>query len=118
MTRGADRQYTSRKPLDAASVDRFLFISIDYDESVEERAAMAEYKSLGGKFDTDAISLINKVQTLRKAAKKAGITHPITPRASIMGVKMLTAGWPFDRILKAAVYKGMPDDQIKQLEAA
>ena len=50
MTRGADRQYTSRKPLDAASVDRFLFISIEYDESVEERAAMAEYKSLGGEW--------------------------------------------------------------------
>lgn len=32
---GADRQYTARNPLDAASLDRFSFVVMDYDRKME-----------------------------------------------------------------------------------
>ena len=118
MTRGADRQYTSRKPLDAASVDRFLFIDIDYDNDLEVRFSLAEYKALKGTNEEDARELVHGIQSYRKAALKAGIAHPITPRASLMGVSMLTVGWAVADIMKACVFKGLPTDQIKQLKAA
>ena len=118
MTRGADRQYTSRKPLDAASVDRFLFVDIDYDNNLEMRFSLAEYKALNGTNEEDARELVLGVQEYRKAALKAGIAHPITPRASLMGVSMLSVGWSVSDIMKACVFKGLPVDQIKQLKAA
>ena len=118
MTRGADRQYTARKPLDAASVDRFAFLEVNYDNALEVRFSMAEYKALGGVEDEEARDLIQQVQSYRASAKKAGIAHPITPRASLMAVSMLTLGWTIADIIKACVFKGLPTDQIKQLQAA
>ena len=118
MTRGADRQYTSRKPLDAASVDRFLFVDIDYDNNLEMRFSLAEYKALNGTNEEEARELVYGVQSYRKAALKAGIAHPITPRASLMGVSMLSVGWSVSDIMQACVFKGLPVDQLKQLKAA
>ena len=39
--RGADRQYVGRQALDAAFMDRFEVIHVDYDEALEEALCLA-----------------------------------------------------------------------------
>jgi len=53
--KGADGAYTARKILDAASLDRFELIRIDYDEQVEINIATDE----AGNLDFDALEFIH-----------------------------------------------------------
>lgn len=54
--KGADGAYTARKILDAASLDRFELIRIDYDEQVEINIATDDET---GNVDTDALEFVH-----------------------------------------------------------
>lgn len=57
--RGGDGLYTSREPLDAATMDRFVPLKVDYDPAIEDANG-----------DADAVKF---VRVLRRAAEKNGI---------------------------------------------
>ena len=107
---GATRQYVGRTQLDAATLDRFAFIEIGYDELLEMRIALAIWN------DQQTRSWVAEVQAFRKAVDKAGINHVVSPRASIMGTRMLMGGQVSGEIIRASVlHKSLDADSLAQL---
>lgn len=97
--RGADRQYVGRNQLDAATLDRFQTYEVDYDEELEVQICG----------DPDWAKY---VQAARKAVEDAKIRHVISPRASIVGAKLLAAGMDLDVVMETCIWKGL--DQVSR----
>lgn len=103
--RGADRQYVGREQLDAATLDRFAVIVMDYDEDLE--MAIAPNKDW-----------TKHVQKIRAAIMGEKIRHLVTPRASIEGGHMLAAGETWAEVEEAYVWKGIEERVKNQVLAA
>lgn len=95
---GGDHDYVGRNKLDAAFLDRFVFLAWGYDEAFELKIA-------GDRKWTQ------HVQKLRANAKAKGVKVLITPRASILGAELLKAGASWDDAEAATIRKGMTDEQ-------
>jgi MoxR-like ATPase len=92
--RGADRQYVGRNQLDAATLDRFVVLEVDYDEQLEmEICGNPEW--------------CRRVQQVRKAIAVEKVRHIVSPRASIMGARMLAAGMDRATVEEACIWKGL-----------
>ena len=89
---GASREYVGRNQLDAATLDRFSRIAMDYD------AAVAYY-----------------VQELRAAARRHSIRHVISPRATYRTCKALRAEIPLCDALNLSL-EGMDADSRARLD--
>jgi cobaltochelatase CobS len=97
---GADRQYIGRNQLDAASLDRFVFLDWGYDENLE--------RELAGNNDwTD------HVQKIRAFVVSNKIRHVVSPRASIFGAKLLASGIENETVENTVIWKGL-DEATKQ----
>ena len=103
--RGADRLYVGATQLDGATLDRFVMLSWDYDETLE--------RTLAG---DDAWTAY--VQAARAAASEYRIRHIISPRASMAGAVMRRAGLPFDLIADSVLWKGLNRDQLTRIADA
>jgi cobaltochelatase CobS len=103
--RGADRQYVGREQLDAATLDRFAVIEVDYDEDLE----------LAISCDAD---WTRYVQQVRMAIAKEKVRHVVSPRASIGGGLMLAAGEPRQDVEEAYVWKGMEEVVRNRIKAS
>jgi MoxR-like ATPase len=106
---GASRQYVGRQQLDAATLDRFAFLEVGYDEAIELAAAK--------QFNDDAGAWVKRVQKFRAKVEAAGIKHVVSPRASIMGAKLLKQGMPEQLVVEMLLHKSLSADQIAQLSA-
>ena len=104
---GASRQYVGRNQLDAATLDRFAFLEIDYDEAMELTAAQA--------INPDAIGWVQKVQAFRRKVEAAGLRHVVSPRASFKGANLLKHGVSVESITKSLLHKGLTSDQLAQI---
>lgn len=93
---GADRQYVGRNQLDAASLDRFVFIDWKYDENLERQLAGNEKWS-------------SHVQKVRKFIEENKIRHVVSPRASIFGAKLLASGISQDIVETTILWKGLDE---------
>lgn len=93
---GADRQYVGRNQLDAASLDRFVFLDWQYDENLEQELA-------GNKTWT------YKVQKIRKIVNEKKIRFVVSPRASIKGAQLLAAGFNESEVEEMVLWKGMDE---------
>ena len=103
--RGADRQYVGREQLDAATLDRFAVIEIDYDEDLELAIAC----------DRNWTAYVQKV---RAAVAKEKIRHVVSPRASIEGGVMLAAGEIRKDVEEAYIWKGLDEPVRNRILAA
>lgn len=102
--RGADRQYVGRNQLDAATLDRFVIFEVDYDEQLElEISGDAKW--------------CKRVQAIRAAVDAEKVRHIVSPRASIMGAKMLAAGMDQSTVEEAVVWKGLDATNRQRVEA-
>jgi SpoVK/Ycf46/Vps4 family AAA+-type ATPase len=102
--RGADRVYVGRNQLDAASLDRFLTIDFEYDESLEH--------AIAGNGDW-----VTYVQKVRKAVGDLKLRHVVSPRASIMGAKLLAKGVDRKKVVDMVIWKGLDQDSRRNIEA-
>jgi hypothetical protein len=100
---GATHEYVGRNKLDAATVDRFIMLSWDYDEELERAIA-----------GNDA--WVNIVHRCRAAVQACGIKHVVSPRASIRGAAMLRAGFSHTQTMEMTVRKGLTPDQWTQVK--
>lgn len=99
---GASRQYVGRLEIDAATLDRFVFIEVGYDDELENRiCGNPRWAKI--------------VQYIRSRVIELGMRHVVSPRASIFGSLLLEAGVEPSDVLKMVVYKGMSDDDIKKI---
>jgi 3-isopropylmalate dehydratase small subunit len=104
---GASRQYVGRSQLDAATLNRFCFLEVGYDEDLEMAIVTKDYPA--------AESWVREVQAFRAKVERAGIRHVVSPRNSIMGAKLLAQGLPLDVVRKSALTQNLTADQVKQL---
>lgn len=101
--KGADRQFVGRNQLDDATLDRFVFITWDYDPKIESFLAAG---------NTD---WLKKVKAYREAAEALRMRIVISPRATKNGAKLLAAGLPEAEVLEMTIFKGMSDSDRKKL---
>lgn len=103
--KGGNTDYVGRNRLDAATLDRFIIVNVDYDTNLEK--ALTNNDSW--------ISIINKI---RSNAEKQGIKTIVSPRASIDGADLLEAGFDIGEVLEMVIFKGANKDiQTKLLES-
>lgn len=95
--KGNDRQYIGRNQLDAASLDRFVVITLDYDNRLELSLSSNETWTL-------------KVQAMREKAFELKLQIVISPRASIKGGQLLAMGFTETEVLDMVIFKGCNSD--------
>lgn len=100
---GADRRYVGRLEIDGATLDRFVFIELKYDEALERTICGNE-------------SVANLIQYLRGNARRMQMRHIISPRASMFVAKLVRAGTPLMDALQACVFKGMSEEEISKVK--
>lgn len=96
---GADIEYSGRYQLDAASLDRFALVEIDYSKNIENALADGDEE------------LVEFVESFRKATRRAGIKHLITYRA-VDRIAKLRDILPLAEALKIAFLKNLEKDDI------
>jgi MoxR-like ATPase len=104
---GADRQYVGRNQLDAATLDRFMFLDWEYDTKLE--------KTLSKGYD----EWREYVWKLRKAREKTGVRAVFSTRAVAGGARLLATGkFSRERVEAIALWKGISRDDKEKLIAA
>ena len=91
---GANSAYCGRNQLDAATLDRFARLPFDYDESLERELAGNN-------------QWVDRVQAIRKAVFGCGAKVIVSPRASIMGARMLAAGMDQSLVEDVRIWNGV-----------
>lgn len=121
---GADREYVGRMQLDAATLDRFAFVEVGYDEALERSLGMAHYWAEanapdGGQADAQAaMDWITEVQNARAEVTERKLRHVVSPRATINGCKLLARGVKLSTIRVQILEKGASDDVQAALKKA
>lgn len=99
---GADSAYVGRNTLDAASLDRFAMIHIDYDERIEMAVT------------NNNTELVQFCRAFRKAANKNGLAVTVSYRAMSRMAKMERL---LDKVtlLQTCLIKGLDKDDLKMM---
>lgn len=100
--RGANHDYVGRNQLDAATLDRFIVIEIDYDENMERLAAT----------DTE---WVEKVQKWRQRARALNVRHVISMRASIAGSHLLKS-FSEQEVEDMVVWRGLDRNTVAKIK--
>lgn len=95
---GASYEYVGRNQLDAASLDRFAVVRVDYSEAIEN--------SVAGDMD-----LAQFCRDFRKAAQKAGQQVIVSYRA-IGRLAKMSQILPMDEALETCLVKGIEKDDL------
>lgn len=96
---GADMEYSGRFQLDAASLDRFAILEIDYSEKIE--------KAITNNND----ELIKFAHAFRRACNKVGIKHLFSYR-SMERINKLENELPLKQVLKTCLLKNLQVDDL------
>lgn len=107
--RGADALYIGRQQLDAATIDRFSFLTWDYDEAFERDLVLSQYPNAG--------EWVKYIQQVRKAVEASKVRHVVSPRASLKGAKLLDAGFKRPEVEAMVVWKGLGKDDVAKVRA-
>lgn len=106
---GASELYTGASgQLDASSLDRFVFVDWPIDENIETSVA----ESYAG---DDGLEWVGFVRSVRDAADDRGILLEISPRASIKGAKLLSAGFSAEEVKAMTLTNKMSENQRSEL---
>lgn len=101
---GADRVYIGRNELDAATLDRFATVAVDYDLTLERH------------FCNGNISWLERVWNVRKAVMEKRIRHVVSSRAIIMGSVAIQAGMSPKDVEEIYLFKGMSTKDREKLD--
>lgn len=97
---GADMEYTGRYQLDAASLDRFALVEIDYSPKIEEAVS-------GGDKE-----LCEFIRAFRTAVSKVGMKHLATYRSIERIHKLADSNMDLNDVLRISLLKNMTKDDI------
>lgn len=99
---GADFEYVGRNQLDAASLDRFAVVEIDYSPTIENAVTLG---------DTE---LVEFCRAFRKEAKRAGLAVIVSYRGMGRMAKMLQI-LTVEETLKTCLIKGLERDSVRMV---
>lgn len=129
---GADRQYVSRQPIDAATLDRFVFLPWDNDPVLEAAACGVPLSAWEGmpriqprQFHGEegtadrCVEFIRRTTRIRIALAKLGdgVRMIVANRSNQHGVSLIRRGWTVNDALDACVWKGCKADTREKVEA-
>lgn len=96
---GADYDYVGRSQLDAASLDRFALVRIDYDEEIEENCANGDKE------------LLKFCRKFRKAVNDAGIRAVVSYRC-ISRMAKLSSCMEADELISTCLTKSLDNSDL------
>ena len=102
---GGTIDYVGRNKIDAATLDRFAFIYIDYDEVLERALSTNE-------------DWCTRVQAYRKIAMIKKVRTIISPRATFNGQALLESGLSIGDVEEMTIFKGLNMDERNLLKIA
>jgi len=106
---GAVAGYTARNRLDAATLDRFAVIELEYDTDLERSLASGELKQNGKAWERGTAATpaqINEwVSYVQRVRAKFGSSVLISPRLSVLGSRALRAGIKSSEVADALLFK-------------
>jgi cobaltochelatase CobS len=117
---GATGGYVGRVQIDAATLDRFFFIEMPYDDGLESHIAGSPGESspawmaAGQKVPT-VDEWLATVRRVRNSVDKLGIRAIISPRATYAGMALIKQGVPLNLLEKGLLFKSMSDDLITKI---
>ena len=101
---GANRIYIGRNELDAATLDRFATIDVDYDLNLERS------------FCNGNTEWLNHVWEIRKKVDEKKIRHVVSTRAIIMGSVALASGLTWTDVENIYLFKGMSANDREKIQ--
>jgi cobaltochelatase CobS len=102
---GADRVYVGRNQLDGATLNRFVFLDWDYDESLEMEIAPNK-------------DWCKFVQSARQSAQSHSVRHIISMRATLYGGTLINAGIAKARVEKMVLWQGLAQSEVNKIKAS
>lgn len=112
---GASREYVGALQLDAATLDRFVMVPWNYDESLETDIAVATFTASGGTDMSILTAWLAKVRHARERIAALKLRQVVSPRASIVGADLLASGIDEATVAACVLYKGMDADTIERI---
>lgn len=100
---GADYDYVGRNQLDAASLDRFAMVRVDYDDAIEQACANGD------------MELLKFCRKFREAVKKAGIRLVVSYRA-ISRMAKLSQTLSKEDLIKTCLTKSLGIDDLNTIK--
>lgn len=106
---GASQTFTSRRPLDPATRDRFKFLRWDIDQKLERELTLAT--------NPKAESWVAWIQAVRAYAKTNFPKLIVTMRAAIDGAELLQDShiWTVAEIAEMVLFKGIDQDSVRKI---
>jgi cobaltochelatase CobS len=102
---GANASYIGSQGLNAATLDRFVFLNFPYDEKMERRLAPNKQWCI-------------HVQQIRRKVQQLGLKHVVSPRATIMGGKMCNSKqFTWEEIEQQVLFKGLDPITIEKIKS-
>lgn len=112
--KGGDRLFVGRNQLDAATLDRFVFIEWMVDENIEEQAALAHSTTESAPACREWIQTVRRV---RAQVADQKLQMVVSPRSSIDGCKLITTGcFTRDEVIASVLFKGAGDSITAKLK--
>lgn len=121
--KGANAQYVGRAVIDAATLDRFVFIPWDIDEGLEEQIALGETISKPSSIDVGEGGVpservwLSEVRDFRTRLALTGIRHICSTRAVIFGNQLARQGVGRRWLTEMCLHKGMSENDRARLDA-
>jgi cobaltochelatase CobS len=112
---GATAQFVGRNALDAATLDRFVFVEVPVDEQLE--SAILDSIGCDSRIAQQWLAIVRKA---RKNVEEHGLRVVVSPRATFHGAKLLASGnkhWTFESVAKATFIKGCTTEQATKVLA-
>jgi MoxR-like ATPase len=101
---GATAQYVGRNPIDAATLDRFVFLRWGYDKALEQKFAQGN------------TNWLERVWRIRSEVEKLKAKVIISPRAILQGVALFNAGVSIRDVEAVVIFDKISDrDTAKRL---
>lgn len=107
---GPDRMMVGRQQLDAATLDRFEEVEIQYDPALEESLCLAS-----GLDAYRVKQILAHVRYLRKQASAYKLPISFGSRRARSLCKRLARGWDVEKAVKSAVRKGISDTDWRKV---
>jgi len=98
---GPDRKYIGRNKLDAATLDRFYHIDINYSDNIENSIVSSYAGSIG-----NAAAIYDKLKKLRSYIENNGLEVVASTRGLIKIYEAITCGQAEKQAVISAVFKG------------
>ena len=111
---GGDDRYTGRSRLDAATLDRMVFLQVPIDPGLEaalvgipDVSSPSLNPSQGQRFTSER-EILHEIVSIRGGIEREHLRYTVSPRATIHACALHRAGFAKEFILECCVWRGMP----------